>query len=122
MRAKGVKPMTIAVNERALVPTSDEEGAKRFLEPILADGGSCGDEEDDAESVEVLADQFAEVRRQTEDRVDVAALRAGRQVDRVLVERLRPAGDARRAARRCVPRAGNETRVTHNSLERRNVQ
>ena len=67
--------MTIAVNERALVPTSDEERAKRFLEPILADDGSCGDEEDDAELVEVLADQFAEVRRQTEDRVDVATLR-----------------------------------------------
>lgn len=70
VRAKGVKPMTIAVNERALVPTSDEERAKRFLEPILADDGSCGDE-----LVEVLADQFAEVRRQTEDRVDVATLR-----------------------------------------------
>jgi hypothetical protein len=57
----------MGAEERSLVPMKDHERAKRFLEPILADGASCGDEENDAELVQVLADQFAEVRRQTQE-------------------------------------------------------
>src|ERR1700684_1989307 len=54
----------MGVDGRLLASMSDKERARKFLEPILSDGGSCGDEEDDAELVECLADQFAEVRRQ----------------------------------------------------------
>lgn len=65
----------MGANERALTPIGDEERARQFLEPILADGASCGDEEDDLELIGCLADQFAEVRRQVEDSVKNATMR-----------------------------------------------
>src|SRR5260370_161273 len=44
-------------------------------------------------------DDLADLGVPSEDGVDVAGPRASRQVDGVLIQRLRPAGDARRAAR-----------------------
>jgi hypothetical protein len=60
----------MGADDRMLVSMSDEARARKLLEPILADSESCGDEEDDAELVHVLADQFAESRRQSDDRVE----------------------------------------------------
>jgi len=51
---------------RKLRTPSNEERARKFLAPILAET-SCGDDEDDAELVQALADAFGEAVRQHAD-------------------------------------------------------
>ncbi len=53
-------------NGRKLVAMKPLERARAFLAPILAET-SCGDDEDDAELVQCLADAFAESDRQAKD-------------------------------------------------------
>ena len=76
----------------------------------LPDAGLSGEDRVVLAAAREDVDDLADLEVAAEDRVDVAGPRARRQVDGVLIQRLRPAGDARRAARRVAGRRFAERR------------
>ena len=76
----------------------------------LPDAGLAGEDGVVLAAAREDVDDLADLEVAAEDRVDVAGLRASRQVDGVLIQRLRPAGDARRTARRVAGRRFAERR------------